>query len=82
MTIMNLYFVLFPVMGKIAPLSCGGFRKAKATGVNLKQNKEWNPSGGASDLLDTVLATPAANLVQMQCVTLLWSTPARPRGGS
>ena len=50
-------------MGKITPLPCGSLRKAKARGVNLKQNKEWSPSGGASDLLDAVPATPAANLV-------------------
>ena len=63
MTITNLYVVWSPVMGKIAPLPCGSLRKANARGVNLKQNKEWSPSGRASDLLDTVPATPAANLV-------------------
>ena len=58
-----MYAVLSPVMGKIAPLPCGSLRKAKARGVNLKQKKEWSPSGGASDLLNVVPATPAANLV-------------------
>ena len=64
-TITNLYMyvVLSPVMGKIAPLPFGSLRKAKARGVNLKENKEWSPSGGANDLLDAVPATPAANLV-------------------
>ena len=52
-----------PVMGKIAPLPCGSLRKTKARGVNLKQIKEWSLSGGPSDLLDAIPATPAADLV-------------------
>ena len=51
------------LMGKIAPLPCGSLRKAKARGVNLKQIKEWSPSGGPSNLLDAIPATPAADLV-------------------
>ena len=68
-------------MGKIAPLLCGSLRKAKARGVNLKQNKEWSPSGGASDLLDAVPATPAANLVpNVEFYTPLKHTSKAKRG--
>ena len=68
--LLDLKQTITPVMGKIAPLPCGSLRKAKARGVNLKQNKEWSPSGGASDRLDAVPATPAGSQPGANCSVL------------